>query len=145
MMNTLYLRVCLNGRDVVFPAAKVESVVNVDQSVAVPNVEPYIAGLFAMRSKVLTLIDCQWFITGQKAAIKKSSMAVVVDVGGHVYALLVDAVRDIFDTDAGIKELPSSPGAGWETLGSTILEENGEALLIIEPENLINVHQDIAA
>jgi len=145
MMSTLYLRASLSERDIAIPAAKVESVVNVTDRVAVPNVAPYVAGLFAMRSRVLTLIDCQWFITGCRQIPKYPAKAVVVDIDGHNYALLIDAVRDIFDWSEAPKLLPAGLGDGWELLGDTILDLEDEALLVVKPENIVRTRREIAA
>lgn len=149
MSNTLYLRIKIAGRDVVLPASKVESVVNIAEIVAVPYVEPHICGLFAMRSKVVTLVDSQWYITGEKSDMTSnamdSSIGVVVSIDGHIYALLVDAVCDIFETATAPKKLPSSAGNGWDIFGDSILEVNDDTLLILEPENLVGTRNSLAA
>jgi purine-binding chemotaxis protein CheW len=145
MTNLLYLRINIAGRDVVLPASKVDSVVNIGDIIPVPYVEPHICGLFAMRSKVVTLIDSQWFITGKKADIADAGTGVVVSIDGHVYALMVDKVCDIFEAANGPKKLPSSAGSGWDVLGTNILEVDGAALLVIEPEYLIGARNSLAA
>ena len=58
-MNELLLIVTIAGSRVAFPAAKVESVVELDALSPVPRAAPHIAGLSALRSRVLTVIDCQ--------------------------------------------------------------------------------------
>lgn len=145
MTNSLYLRINIAGRDVVLPASKVDSVVNIGDIVPVPYVEPHVCGLFAMRSKVVTLIDSQWFITGIKTDVKEAGIGVVVSIDGHVHALLVDKVCDIFEAAHAPKKLPSSAGNGWDMLGNTILEVDGATLLIIEPEHMVGVRNSLAA
>lgn len=145
MTNTLYLRIIIAGRDVVLPAFRVDSVVNIGDIVPVPYVEPHVCGLFAMRSKVVTLIDSQWFVTGEKGNLQQPGVGVVVTIDGHVYALLVDKVCDIFEASTEPKKLPSSAGNGWDILGNQILEVDGTTLLVIEPENLVSVRNTLAA
>ena len=66
-MNSLYLIATIAGEDVAIPAHQVESVVKVRDVVARAAVKPFVSGLFALRSRVLTLIDCQYFVTGTAA------------------------------------------------------------------------------
>src|SRR6476469_3179954 len=57
-MATLLLIVRLAGERVAFPAADVEAVVEIDNVVPAPGTPPHVAGLAALRSRVLTVIDC---------------------------------------------------------------------------------------
>ena len=57
-MNQLLLIVSVAGGRVAFPAAKVESVVELDALSPVPRAPAHVAGLSALRSRVLTVIDC---------------------------------------------------------------------------------------
>ena len=56
-MNELLLVVTIAGERVALPAASVESVVELDTLIAVPRAAPHVAGLSALRSRVLTVID----------------------------------------------------------------------------------------
>jgi len=58
-MNELLLVVTIAGERVALPAASVESVVELDTLIAVPRAAPHVAGLSALRSRVLTVIDCK--------------------------------------------------------------------------------------
>ena len=57
-MNELLLVVTIAGERVALPAAAVESVVELDTLIPVPRAAPHVAGLSALRSRVLTVIDC---------------------------------------------------------------------------------------
>jgi purine-binding chemotaxis protein CheW len=58
-MNELLLIVSIAGSRVALPAADVESVVEIDTLIPVPRAPGHLAGLSALRSRVLTVIDCQ--------------------------------------------------------------------------------------
>ena len=58
-MNELLLIVTIAGERVALPAAAVESVVELDTLIPVPRAAPHVAGLSALRSRVLTVIDCR--------------------------------------------------------------------------------------
>jgi purine-binding chemotaxis protein CheW len=58
-MNELLLIVSIAGSRVALLAADVESVVEIDTLIPVPRAPGHLAGLSALRSRVLTVIDCQ--------------------------------------------------------------------------------------
>ena len=58
-MNELLLIVSIAGSRVALPAAAVESVVELDALISVPRAPDHLAGLSALRSRVLTVIDCR--------------------------------------------------------------------------------------
>ena len=75
--------------------ARSNLIVHVQDIIPVPMCDPSIAGLFALRSRVLTLIDTQYLVTGAARKAEKGALAVVVDIAGHQYGLLVDKVEDV--------------------------------------------------
>ena len=54
-MNELLLIVSIAGSRVALPASAVESVVELDALIAVPRAPDHVAGLSALRSRVLTV------------------------------------------------------------------------------------------
>src|SRR3569833_234744 len=99
-MSTLLLIVRLAGARVAFPAADVEAVVEFDMVVPAPGTPPHVAGRAALRSRVLTVIDCPASL-GLPAGEVPHRDAVVAVIGGHPYALLVDGVVDEIEADGG--------------------------------------------
>ena len=79
-MNELLLVVTIAGERVALPAAAVESVVELDTLIPVPRAAPHVAGLSALRSRVLTVIDCMSLATpiAQTAFAKPPSLSLKV-------------------------------------------------------------------
>src|SRR5678816_4072804 len=79
-------------------AGVVEAVVELDTLIPVPRAAAHVAGLSALRSRVLTVIDCmrslELGITDCSDGIRE---AAVVELDGHHYALLVDLVEDVVE------------------------------------------------
>ena len=144
-MSDLYLIATISGEDVAIPADRVESVVKVRDIVRVPAVKPYVTGLFALRSRVLTLIDCQYFITGKAAALAEDQTAIVAEISGHFYGFLVDAVKDVCAPEDPPQALPVKLADGWQKLGSAMIGLDGESMLVVEPGNMIVPMQAKAA
>ena len=80
------------------PAAAVESVVELDTLIPVPRAAPHVAGLSALRSRVLTVIDCMRSLElGATDCSDGIREAAVVELDGHHYALIVDLVEDVVE------------------------------------------------
>lgn len=137
-MKELYLIAVIAGDHVAIPAEQIDSVVNVRESVPVPSSAPFIAGLFALRSRVLTLIDCQFFVSAEPAELVPGQPAIVVNIGGCFYGLLVDAVVDVIHSTASPLPLRSRLSAGWHEIGRGLLEIGEETYLLIDPDYMVN-------
>lgn len=137
-MKNLYLIAEIAGEKVAIIAEQVDSVVKIKDSVSVPSAEPFIGGLFALRSRVLTLIDCQYFVTGEKCRETANKEAIVVKIGGYSYGLIVDGVQDVISATEKPQKLQRTLPDGWDGLGSCLLEINNITYLVVEPEKLVN-------
>jgi purine-binding chemotaxis protein CheW len=137
-MNNLYLIAVIAGETVALPTTQIDSVVKVRESVPVPSSAPFISGLFALRSRVLTLIDCQYFVTGEPLDLNPGQPAIVVNIGGCSYGLLVDEVLDVIQMHARLTQLPGQLPAGWSEIGQALLQVGDATYLLIDPEYLVN-------
>ncbi|WP_017672401.1 chemotaxis protein CheW [Blastomonas sp. AAP53] len=137
-MNNLYLIAVIAGETVALPTNQVDSVVKVRESVPVPSAAPFISGLFALRSRVLTLIDCQFFVTGEPIDLVPGQPAIVVNIGGCSYGLLVDDVLDVVQMTGQAMPLPGQLPAGWSDIGRGLLQVADATYLMIDPEYLVN-------
>jgi purine-binding chemotaxis protein CheW len=144
-MAALYLIMTIAGQRVAIAAGPVESVVEFDAIVPVPKVPPHIAGLAALRSRVLTIVDCNASLELPKPPPAETSCAVIVMVDGHHYGLLVDEVRDV----VLIAEMPRPAnlalGGGWARVVRGIVTHDGAALPLLDPAALIEGPGTLAA
>jgi len=136
-MADLLLVVSLAGRRVAFPAADVEGVVELEGLTPAPCAAPHVAGLSALRSRVLTVIDGLVALDAGRSGERALANAVVVPSGGHPYALLVDAVEDVVEATSAIAPLASPAGAGWDRVALGMVEAEGHPLLLVDPHALI--------
>jgi purine-binding chemotaxis protein CheW len=143
-MATLLLIVRLAGERVAFPAAEVEAVVEIDFIVPAPGAPPHVAGLAALRSRVLTVLDCPAAL-GLDAGEAPRRDAVVAVVDGHPYALLVEAVEDVIEADAEPVPLPVRTAALWRRAAKAMVPAGGELLLLVDVGALIAGCADAAA
>jgi purine-binding chemotaxis protein CheW len=132
-MNELLLIVSIAGSRVALPAADVESVVEIDTLIPVPRAPSHLAGLSALRSRVLTVIDCQRSLELGSTDLTDGELheAAVVEVDGHHYALTVDAVEDVVEALSAPAPIRAAMGDGWERASKGMVEtEEGPILLV---------------
>lgn len=144
-MNNLYILAKINNSAVAINSNHVESVVRVQDVVPVPKSSDVVAGLFALRSRVLTLIDSQVLTTGQKRENLKNALAVVTEIGGHSFGLIVDSVEDVVSINREDMEISISTGKQWELFVSDVCLVNGNMVMILDTEKMVNGLDKIAA
>ena len=135
-MSDLLLIVQLAGRRVAVPASDVEAVVELEGITAAPRAAPHVAGLSALRSRVLTVIDVLAALEIGRTD-REAREAIVVPSGGHPYALLVEAVEDVVEPAAAPLPIRTPAGAGWDRVAAGMVDVGGELLVLVDPHRLI--------
>jgi purine-binding chemotaxis protein CheW len=136
-MSELILIVNLGAERVAFPASAVEGVVEIEALTKVPRAARHVAGLAALRSRVLTVIDCLASLDAGRTAETDAREAVVVVLDGHPYALLVGGVEDVREADGEILPLQGKLRAGWSRVGLGMVQSGEELLLLVDVAVLI--------
>jgi len=137
-MNELLLIVTIAGSRVALPAAAVESVVELDTLIPVPRAAPHVAGLSALRSRVLTVIDTLRSLElGESDCSNGIREAAVVELDGHHYALIVDVVEDVVEALSDPSPVRAAMGAGWERASKGMVETEEGPLLLVDIDALV--------
>ena len=145
-MNDLLLIVSIGGQRVALPASSVESVVELDTLIPVPRAASHVAGLSALRSRVLTVIDCMRSLElGSSDCSAGIREAAVVEMDGHHYALIVDAVEDVVESSGDISAVRAAMGPGWERASKGMVETEVGPLLLMDVAALISKAEARAA
>lgn len=137
-MNGLLLVVTIGGCRAAIRAAEVQSVVELDAMAPVPRAPVFVAGLAALRSRALTVIDCARSLecTGPVAPKGPPTVA-VVERDGHLYGLLVDAVDDVVEAGGGLAELRTAPQGGWKRAALGVAETAMGPLPVLDTAVLV--------
>ena len=136
-MADLLLIVRLAGRRAALPAAEVEGVVELDGISPTPRAAVHVAGLSALRSRVLTVIDGLAALELGSSPSEGLLQAIVVPSGGHTYALLVDSVEDVVESVRAPAPIQAPIGAGWDRVAIGLVEAEADLLLLVDPHLLI--------
>jgi len=136
-MADLLLIASLAGRRIAFPAADVEAVVELEGLTPAPGALPHVAGLSALRSRVLTVIDGMASLEFGRSGEAGLTEAIIVPSGGHTYALLVDDVEDVVEAIGPPVPVNAPLGAGWDRVALGMVEAESGLFLLIDPHQLI--------
>jgi purine-binding chemotaxis protein CheW len=134
-MHRLLLVVTIAGERVGLPSDQAESVIELDALIPVPRAAPHVAGLSALRSRVLTVIDAKRSLElGDSDCSDGITEGVVVELDGHHYALIVDQVEDVVEAQSDPAPMRGAMAPGWERVAKGMVEtEIGPILLVDVP------------
>lgn len=139
-MAELFLILRLAGERVAFPAADVEAVIELGPLTPVPRAAPHVAGLAALRSRILTVVDGAAALGAPPQ--RGASEAVIVPSEGHPYAIMVEGVEDVVEAAAaGTHGL--RPGADWARVARGTVDTGEALLLLVDPHALIAGPADV--
>ena len=137
-MSDLYLIVAIAGEHVAFRAADIQSVVEIESITPAPRAPAYIAGLAALRSRALTVIDCVHSLELERAEGEQPSRkAAVAEHQGHLYALLVDLVEDVVEARTEPDSVPAELSRGWQRVARGMVETELGVMLVIDLAEMI--------
>lgn len=133
---TMFLLAQVADRTVAISVDQVESVVDIGPVVPVPGAPPFVRGLAALRSKLMTVISSRT-VLGAETGLVTPRRAVVTIIDGHHYAVLVNELEDVAEFE--LRPLPSGlPISGaWRRVACGVVDCGGEPLLAIDLRALV--------
>ncbi|MDP8913566.1 MAG: chemotaxis protein CheW [Pseudomonadota bacterium] len=137
-MTELLLIATVAGERVAIPAADVESVVEIEGVTPVPQSPPHVAGLAALRSRVLTVIDSCASLELGTSDTGRSREAIVIEVDGYAYALLVETVEDVVEYSGKVRPIRTSVAPGWRRVASGMVETESGLMLLIDANSILS-------
>ena len=133
-MSELVLTFMVAGRRAALRAPDVHSVVELEAVTPVPGAPPQVRGLTALRSAALAVIDCTVALgLPGDTSDPRGRRAAVVEDGGFLYALLVDDVEDVCESQADPVPVPGDAGPGWERVAAGMIETARGPALLVDP------------
>jgi purine-binding chemotaxis protein CheW len=144
-MESLYLIARIAGQRVALAASAVQSVVEIEALTPVPVAPRHIAGLAALRSRVLTVIDSYAALGLDSSAPVGLAQAVVVVIDGHLYGLLVDEVEDVVDILGEPQPVRNALHSGWADVACGIVDYEDAAVLVVDAAALVAGRASLAA
>ncbi|MGE4408943.1 MAG: chemotaxis protein CheW [Sphingobium sp.] len=141
-MKDLYLFARIAGTAVALCVDEIEAVVRLKGLSRVSGVPDHVAGLSALRSRVLTVIDASALVTGRRHAGRDcpeaERYAVMCDRSGHSYGILVDGVDDIGTVAAAAMPVCGRIGAEWAPYARGVIEREGSPHFLLSAADLLD-------
>jgi len=136
-MTNLFLIARIAGQRIALDAACIDSVVNVDAVTPVPMAPAHVSGLAALRSRVITIVDCRAALGLDAAPRADVKRTVVVTLDGHQYGLVVDQVDDVCVIPGAAAPVRARLGPGWAGAARGMLDHEGESILMLDPAAMV--------
>jgi purine-binding chemotaxis protein CheW len=136
-MTQLLLIISLAGQRIAIPAADVEAVVEIEGLTPIPRAPDHVAGLAALRSRVLTVVDCSASIGLGRSPVDGPREAIVVETDGHPYALLVETVEDVIEFRGEVRPVRTSLARGWKRVARGMVQAGEDLLLLVDTHALL--------
>ena len=136
-MTELLLIAKVAGERVAIAAADVESVVEIEGVTPVPQAPPHVAGLAALRSRVLTVIDSCASLELGTSDTGRSREAIVIEVDGYAYALLVETVEDVVEYSGKVRPIRTSVAPCWRRVATGMVETESGLMLLIDANSIL--------
>jgi purine-binding chemotaxis protein CheW len=139
-MDQSLLLVKIAGETAALDSARIQSVVELEGLTPVPCSPSHVAGLAALRSRAMTVVDCRRSLELPDAddrAEGEGALAVVVELDEFLYALLVDQVEEVvpLEDEPALLRTELLPGWARATLG--MVETTAGPALLLDPAQLV--------
>ena len=140
-MDRSLLLVRIAGEMAALDSARIQSVVELDAVTPVPRAPTHVAGLAALRSRAMTVIDCRRSLELPAAEEgtdgSGGALAVVVELDEYLYALLVDRVEEVVPLDGDPAVLRTDLLPGWTRTTLGMVETTAGPALLLDPDRLV--------
>jgi purine-binding chemotaxis protein CheW len=135
-MDRSLLLVSIAGERAAIASEIIRSVVEIEGVTPVPRAPDHIAGLAALRSRAMTVVDCRRALD-LPASDQPTDLAVVVELDEFLYALAVDGVEEVVPFESEPSEVRADLKAGWAWAALGMVETSVGPALVLDPASLI--------
>jgi purine-binding chemotaxis protein CheW len=98
---------------------------------------PQVSGLAALRSRVLTVIDMECRIYGRSPQRAPRPLAVVAEIGGHTYGMLIETVHDICNTPEPPYPIHGRINPEWLSFAKQMVRLEGRSHLLVSLSDFV--------
>ena len=121
------------------PVLQVQDVLGPQRITRVPLAPPEVAGSLNLRGRIVTAIDLRTRLRLPPLREGQSGMSVVVDHGGELYSVLVDAVGEVLRLGADTAERnPATLDPTWREVSGGIYRLDKALLIVLDVARVLD-------
>ncbi len=135
-----YVTLTIAGQWFGIPVLTVQDVLGPRDVARIPLADPVIAGSINLRGRIVTVIDMRKRLALPPRPDDKPGMNVVVEHGGNLYSLLIDAVGEVMEVPGDKYEKnPATIDPLWRDFSEGIYRLKNQLLIVLNVEKLFEV------
>jgi purine-binding chemotaxis protein CheW len=121
------------------PVLQVQDVLGPQRITRIPLAPPEVAGSLNLRGRIVTAIDLRTRLRLPKLPEGQNGMSVVVDHGGELYSVMVDAVGEVLSLDTGMAERnPATLDPIWRDVSGGIYRLDKTLLIVLDVARVLD-------
>jgi purine-binding chemotaxis protein CheW len=124
------------------PVLAVRDILGEHAITRIPLAPSEIAGSLNLRGRIVTAIDLRRRLRLPPAPAEQPRMSVVAELGGELYALLVDQVSEVMSLKASaFEQNPPTLPAAWAQFSTGIYRLDGRLLVVLDVGKLLALNE----
>ena len=144
--STELVTVTIAGQLLGIPVLSVHDVLGPQKMTHIPLASNSVAGTLNLRGRIVTAIDVRKRLGLPARADDDPGMSVVVEHDQEPYSLIIDAVGDVLSVPSSAYEQnPATLDPKWRDISGGIYRLEGELLVVLKVERLLNFEELAAA
>lgn len=144
--NKDFVTIRMAGQLCGIPVLAVHDVLSQQSITKVPLAPPSVAGVLNLRGRIVTAINLRKRLGLGELDEGSKSMSIVVEYDGEPYSLMIDSVGDVLSfPEDSFERNPVTLDARWQEVSNGIFRLDGELLVILDVEKLLNFGKGQAA
>ncbi len=144
--NKDFVTIRLSGQLCGIPVLAVHDVLSEQTITSVPLAPSSVAGVLNLRGRIVTAINLRKRLGLEDREAGGEEMSIVVEYDGEPYSLLIDTVGDVMSfPEESYERNPVTLDPKWQEVSDGIFRLDGELLVILDVEKLLNFGRNAAA
>src|SRR3989344_4037030 len=133
-----FLTFRLHGQDYAITILKIQEIKGWDKITPIPNSPAYVKGVLNLRGVIVPVIDLRLLFGLPEAERDAFTVIIVINVGGRLAGLVVDAVSDVINVGAEQQcEAPEYEGRRNREFIKGLAHVDGKLLILLDIDRLV--------
>lgn len=139
----VYVTMTIENQLFGIPVLTVQDILSPQRITRIPLAPPEVAGSLNLRGRIVTAIDVRLRLGLSPRPQGVTGMSVVVDFGGELYSLMVDAVGEVLSLPAEkFERNPATLDPLWRDFSTGIYRLEGKLLVVLDVARLLDFKTD---